>query len=255
MGEDARRRAGEADALRLGLDLGMTLVDTAEMYGNGGAEEVVGDAIAGRRDEVFLVSKVLPSNAGRRAAVMACERSLRRLRTDRLDLYLLHWRGKAPLADTLAAFFELRDAGKIRDFGVSNFDVDDLEEVQRLDRGLTATDQVLYNLAQRGVEHDLLPWCRRHGIPVMAYSPLAQGTLLRHPKLREVAARHDATPAQVAIAWLLAQKDVVVIPKSSRVERVRELRDAFGLRLGKRDREELDEAFPTPTDPTPLAML
>jgi diketogulonate reductase-like aldo/keto reductase len=255
MGESKRRRAAEVDALRLGLDLGMTLIDTAEMYGDGGAEEVVGDAIAGRRDEVFLVSKVLPQNATRRGTVEACERSLRRLRTDRLDVYLLHWRGSVPLGETFEAFLALREQGKIHDFGVSNFDVDDMEEARAFDRGLTATNQILYNLMRRGAEWDLLPWCREHRLAIMAYSPLQQGELLKKRALVTIAARHDATPAQIALAWLLAQDGVAVIPKSSTPERVRENRGALDVRLTREDLAELDQAFPSPTGPIPLAML
>ena len=255
MGEDPRQRKKEADVLRLGLDLGMTLIDTAEMYGEGGAEEVVGDVIADRRDSVFLVSKVYPHNATRRGTVEACERSLRRLLTDRLDLYLLHWRGSTPLAETFEAFHDLRQAGKIRDFGVSNFDRADMEEARRLDGGLTGANQVLYNLSRRGVEWDLLPWCRAHGVPVMAYSPIEQGRLLDRALLRTVGDRHGASPAQVAIAWLLRQENVVVIPKSSSPDRVRENRASLDLVLASEDIAELDRAFPPPDRPRPLETL
>ncbi|OTA40500.1 MAG: oxidoreductase, partial [Symbiobacterium thermophilum] len=228
MGESRRSRREEVEALRLGLDLGMTLIDTAEMYADGGAEEVVAEAIAGRRDQVFLVTKVLPGNASRRGTIEACERSLRRLRTDRIDLYLLHWRGRYPLAETLEAFAELVRAGKIRYWGVSNFDTDDMEELTGLPGGAAvATNQVLYNLSRRGIEYDLLPWCRERRIPIMAYSPIEQGRILGNPALRRVAARHGATPAQVALAWLLRQKDVMVIPKAGRPEHVRENRAAL----------------------------
>jgi diketogulonate reductase-like aldo/keto reductase len=213
LGEGLRRREDEVAALRLGLDLGLTLIDTAEMYGDGVSEELVGEAIAGRRDEVFLVSKVLPSNATQRGTIAACERSLRRLGTDRLDLYLLHWRGGTPLRETLDAFAALTDAGKIRHWGVSNFDVSDMEELVGLPGGsAVATDQVLYNLTRRGIEYDLLPWCRERGLPIMAYSPIEQGRMLGHAGLRSVAARHGATPAQVALAWLLRQDGLIVIP-------------------------------------------
>src|SRR3954464_15202264 len=201
MAEDARRRKDEVAALRAGFDLGMTLVDTAEMYADGGAEVLVGEATAGRRDELFLVSKVLPENATRPGTVAACEHSLRRLGTDRLDLYLLHWRGNIPLEETLDAFAALVDAGKIRYWGVSNFDVVDMIELWALAGGPeVATDQVLYNLTRRGIEYDLMPWCRSRNIPIMAYSPIEQGRLLNHKDLRDVAARHDARPAQVALA-------------------------------------------------------
>ena len=257
MGDDRRRRGEEVAALRLGLDLGLTRIDTAEMYGGGRSEELVGEAIAGRRDGVFLVSKVLPSNATRRGTVAACERSLRRLGTDRLDLYLLHWRGGVPLAETLAGFEELMRAGKIRHFGVSNLDAADMEEQWSLQGGgSAATDQVLYNPTRRGIEWDLLPRCRERGVPIMAYSPIEQGRLLGHPALRAVAARHGATPAQAALAWVLRHGDgVIAIPKAGRPEHVRENRAALDLRLTERDLAELDRAFPPPTGPRPLELL
>lgn len=256
MGEQARRAADEALALRLGLDLGLTLVDTAEMYGNGGAEEVVADAIAGRRNEVFLVSKVLPENASRRGTIAACERSLRRLGTDRIDLYLLHWRGSVPLAETLAAFAELVEAGKIRHWGVSNLDTDDMDELAELPGGAQcATNQVLYNLTRRGIEFDLLPWCRKRHMPVMAYSPIEQGRMLSHPALNSVAARHKASPAQIALAWLLRRPDMLVIPKATDPAHVRENRAALDLALTADDLADLDKAFPPPTRKRPLDML
>ena len=256
MGERARQAADEALALRLGLDLGMTLIDTAEMYGDGGAEEVVADAIAGRRNEVFLVSKVLPENAGRRRAIEACERSLRRLGTDRIDLYLLHWRGSVPLAETLDAFAELEEAGKIRAWGVSNLDTEDMDELVELPDGADcATNQVLYNLTRRGIEFDLQPWCRKRRIPIMAYSPIEQGRMLGHAALKSVASRHDATPAQIALAWLLLQPDTIVIPKATNPAHVRENRAALDLRLTEADLADLDRAFPPPTRKRPLEML
>ena len=262
MGEDPSARAAEVAALRLGLDLGMTLIDTAEMYGEGGAEEVVGEAIAGRRDEVFLVSKVYPHNASRAGVRAACERSLRRLRTECLDLYLLHWRGNVPLAETLEAFERLREEGKIRDYGVSNFDTDDMDEAAALPPGRhVAADQVLYNLIQRGIEWDLLPWCRARGIPVMAYSPLEstpdeQGPLLARAQLAEVARRHGVTPAQVALAWLLRQDGVVTIPKAVQPAHVRANRAALDLapRLTPDDMALLDAGFPPPARKRSLAM-
>ncbi|PWC31970.1 aldo/keto reductase [Azospirillum sp. TSO22-1] len=256
MGEDDREWGAEADALRLGLDLGLTLIDTAEMYGDGGAEEVVGDAISGRRDGVFLVSKVLPQNASRRGAIAACERSLRRMGTDRIDLYLLHWRGGHPLAETVAAFEDLQAAGKIRHWGVSNLDPRDMEELVRVPGGeACATDQVLYNLTRRGIEFDLQPWCLRRGIPIMAYSPIEQGRMLNHPELRRVAGRHGATPAQVGLAWLLRQEGMIAIPKASSPEHVRENRAALDLRLTGQDLADLDRAFPPPRRAQPLEML
>ena len=256
MGENRRRRPAEAAALRLGLELGMTLIDTAEMYGEGGAEEVVAEVIAGQRDRVFLVSKVYPHNASRKGVIAACERSLKRLRTDRLDLYLLHWRGGEPLADTVAGFEALVADGKIRYWGVSNFDADDMAELARLKAGgHVATNQVLYNLSRRGIEWDLLPWCRKRRIPIMAYSPLDQGgSLLGKRGLKAVAARHDATSAQIALAWLLRQHDVMVIPKASDLEHVRENRRALDIALTDADLAELDRAFPPPRGRRPLEM-
>jgi diketogulonate reductase-like aldo/keto reductase len=256
LAERPDRRASEIAALRLGIDLGMTLIDTAEMYAGGGAEELVGEAIAGRRDDVFLVSKVLPSHATELGTIAACQASLRRLGTDRLDLYLLHWRGRTPLGETVAAFLELLQAGLIRHWGVSNFDVDDLVELWGLPGGPSAsTDQVLYNLTRRGIEHDLLPWCLRHGLPVMAYSPIEQGRLLGHPALGEVAARHRATPAQVALAWVIRGDGVTAIPRAGTPEHVRENRGALDVRLSAADLAVLDRAFPPPTHKQPLAVL
>ncbi len=256
MGEDYDARRDEVAALRLGMDLGMTLIDTAEMYAAGGAEEVVAEAIAGRRDEVFLVSKVLPSNASRRGTIEACERSLKRLKTDRIDLYLLHWRGRFPLAETLEAFDTLVKAGKIRHWGVSNFDTSDMEELVRLRGGAAvATNQVLYNLTRRGIEYDLLPWQRQRRIPTMAYSPIEQGRMLHHAALKQVASRHGATAAQVALAWLLRQGDMMVIPKAGRLEHVRQNRAAVDLQLTVQDLADLNAAFRPPTRKMPLEML
>lgn len=256
MGEARTSGPDMVAALALGLDLGMTLVDTAEMYGEGGAEEVVGKAVAGRRDEVFIVSKVYPHNASRKGAVAACERSLKRLGTDRIDLYLLHWRGEVPLAETLAAFRALRQAGKIRHYGVSNFDLGDMEECWKLDGGdATAANQVLYNLGRRGIEWDLLPWLHRRHVAVMAYSPIEQGELLRKRALGAVAKRLRATPAQVALAWLIRKDGVIAIPKAARPEHVRENHGALTLALSPEDLAELDAAFPPPATAEPLAML
>jgi diketogulonate reductase-like aldo/keto reductase len=260
MGEDPAKRRTEIAALRLGLDLDMTLIDTAEMYGEGGAEEVIAEAIAGRRMNVFLVSKVYPHNATRTDAVEACERSLRRLKTEYLDLYLLHWRGSVPLTETFDAFRSLKRAGKIRDYGVSNFDLSDMEEASAAaGGGEIATNQVLYNLRRRGVEWDVVPWCRERAIPVMAYSPIYQSTstrrgMLSDPALQSVASRHGATPTQVALAWLLQQEGVIVIPKASREAHVRENRAALELMLTDEDRTELDQAFPPPHKKTTLDM-
>ena len=256
LAEDAHPRKDEIAALRLGLDLGMTLIDTAEMYADGGAEELVAEAIAGRRDEVFLVSKVLPDNATRRGTIAACERSLGRLKTDGLDLYLLHWRGAPPLEETLEAFGELLQAGKIHHWGVSNFDLSDMEELTGLVGGpAVQTDQVLFNLTRRGIEYDLLPWCRERSLPIMAYSPIEQGRMLREPTLKEVAARHGATPAQAALTWLLQQDGVIAIPRAGTDEHVRENRAALDFRLTKTDLADLDRAFPPPTAKRPLEML
>ena len=259
MGEDRAQRKAEADALRYGLDLGMNLVDTAEMYGEGGAEEVVAEAIADRREEVFVVSKVYPHNATRRGGIEACARSLRRLKTDYIDLYLLHWRGDVPLAATLDAFEQLKEEGKILDFGVSNFDVSDMEEAIALPGGdEIASNQVLYNLAHRGIEWDLIPWSRERHIPIMAYSPVGHKTVEQKRmlgKIEAVASRHGVTSAQVALAWLLRQPEMVVIPKAVKPEHIRENRAAHDLVLTDHDLEELDKAFPPPKRKIPLETL
>lgn len=256
MGERSRNRNTEINALKRGIDLGMTLIDTAEMYGEGGAEEVISEAIAGRRDDLFLVSKVYPHNASRKGTIAACERSLRRLKTDYLDLYLLHWRGSVPLSQTLEALQELQQAGKIRDYGVSNFDLSDMQESRSLPGGnAIATNQVLYNLMRRGVEWDLLPWCRQHGVPIMAYSPVEQGRLLKNRPLESLAARLGVTSAQVAIAWLLHQENVIVIPKASNIAHVEQNRAALDLKLSEADLQELDRVFPPPSRRVALEML
>jgi diketogulonate reductase-like aldo/keto reductase len=255
MGESARARADEVKALRHGIDRGVTLIDTAEMYGDGEAETIVADAVGRDRDTIFIVSKVLPSNASRRGTVAACDRSLKRLKTDRIDLYLLHWRGSFPLADTIAAFEELRAAGKIRAWGVSNFDSDDMQELWRAPHGRACqTNQVLYNLTRRGIEFDLLPWCRERAMPVMAYSPIEQGRMLGHKALADVAKRHGATPAQVALAWLLRQ-GVIVIPKATVLAHVDENLGALDIVLTADDLAALDRAFPPPISAQPLDML
>ncbi len=256
MGEDRRKSGQETDALRLGIDLGMTLIDTAEMYASGGAEEVVGEAIEGRRDEVFLVSKVLPSNASRQGTILACERSLKRLRSETIDLYLLHWRGSYALEETVAAFDDLIRAGKIRSWGVSNFDTDDMEEIVPLSGGdKVASNQILYNLARRGPEFDLMPWCRARNIPLMAYSPIEQGRLLRNATLAGVAKECGATPAAVALAWVLSHDGVIAIPKSSNPEHLRDNRKACDLKLTAEQLARLDRAFPAPGRKTALEML
>ena len=256
MAEKPARRAEEIKALRAGLDLGMTLIDTAEMYGDGAAEELVAEAIVGRRAEVFLVSKVLPQNATRQGTVKACERSLKRLRTDRIDLYLLHWRGGVPLTETIEGFEALLRAGSIRHWGVSNFDTDDMEELVALPGGKkVAANQVLYNLTRRGIEHDLIPWSRKFRLPLMAYSPIEQGDLLRHQALRKIAASLGATPAQVALAWVLAQPGICAIPKAGRPEHVTDNHRALKVRLMPPDLAALDAAFLPPTKKVPLEMI
>ena len=258
MGDSRQKRADEIAALQMAVDLGMTVVDTAEMYGNGASEELVADALGHRRGEIFLVSKVLPQHATKRGTIAACEASLRRLKTDRLDLYLLHWRGSVPLADTQDALTALQRDGKIRHWGVSNFDVEDMEEATALAksaRSWLATNQVLYNLMRRGIEYDLLPWCRTRGIPVMAYSPLEQAKLARHKTLKPIADRHRATPAQVALAWVLRAPGVMAIPKAGHPERVRENHGALDVALTPQDLAELDAAFKPPTRKIPLEML
>jgi diketogulonate reductase-like aldo/keto reductase len=258
MGNTRHRRADEIAALRAAVDLGMTVVDTAEMYGDGAAEELVAEALGARRREVFLVSKVLPQHATTRGTIAACEGSLRRLKTDRLDMYLLHWRGSVPLTATLEAFSMLVRDGKIRHWGVSNFDVEDMEEIAALEAhapSRVATNQVLYNLMRRGIEYGLLPWCRDHGIPVMAYSPLEQGRLLRNTAVRTIARRLGSTPAQIALAWVLRQPGVMAIPKAGSAERVRENRGAFDIDLAPDDLADLDAAFRPPARKIPLEMI
>ena len=256
MGESARKREAEIAALRLGLDLGLTLIDTAEMYSDGVAEGIVAEAIHGRRDECFIVTKVLPENSTRAGTIAACERSLKRLKTDRIDLYLLHWRGRPKLEETLSAFEALIASGTIRYWGVSNFDVEDMAELLALPGGTQcATNQVLYNLRRRGIEAGLLPWSRDRGIPIMAYSPIEQGRLLHDRMLTAVAIRHRATPAQAALAWVLRQRDMMVIPKASSEAHVRENRAALDIKLTEQDLGELNRAFPPPKGPRPLELL
>jgi diketogulonate reductase-like aldo/keto reductase len=256
MAEGKHPREKEIHALRLGLDLGMSLIDTAEMYADGEAETLVGEVISGRRDEVFLVSKVLPQNATRKGTVKACERSLRRLKTNYLDLYLLHWREEVPLEETIEGFEGLLSDDKIRRWGVSNFDVSDMQELEGLPGGnAAATNQILYNLTRRGIEYDLLPWCRERGIPIMAYSPIEQGRMLNRPILLEIAERHGATPAQVGLAWVLRQDKVAAIPRAGTPEHTRENRGAIDLQLTKQDLADLDREFLPPSGPRPLEML
>lgn len=256
IGDHAHTRAEEIATLQLGLDLGATLIDTAEMYGEGDSEALIGAALAGRRDEVFIVSKVYPHNAGRRAMASACERSLRRLRTDRLDLYLLHWSGSVPLVETVEAFSALQKAGKIRHWGVSNLDLKEMKTLTSLSGGgAVQTDQVLYNLSRRGIEWDLLPWLRERNIPVMAYSPFEEGRLLRDPRLIDFARRYGMTPAQAALAWLLAADDVIVIPKAATRAHLEHNMAAADIRLTDAQRSELDGLFAPPSGARALEML
>jgi diketogulonate reductase-like aldo/keto reductase len=257
MGENARSASAEVDALKLGIDLGMTLIDTAEMYGSGRSEEIVGKAIAGQRSKLFVVTKVYPHNASRRGVPEACAGSLKRLGTDRIDLYLLHWRGSHPLSETVEAFEKLRDAGHIRYWGVSNFDADDMEEIAALPAGHNcATNQVLYNVDTRGIEFDLLPWCRQHHVPIMAYSPVGQaGKLLRSPALAAVAKRHNATPAQIAIAWTMRDGDVISIPKASSPEHVRQNAATADITLSTEDLAEIDAYHMPPKRKQSLGIL
>ena len=256
MGESRKQKADEVAIIREAVDLGVKLIDTAEMYGDGGAEEAIAEAIAGRRDGLFIVSKVYPHNASRKGVVAACERSLKRLRTGQLDLYLLHWPGQYPIAETLEAFMKLKEAGKIRNYGVSNFDEDNLEEAWAVPGGKEiASNQLLYNLSRRGIEWDVLPWLRERGIPTMAYSPLEQARLLSDRRLIAFGQKHGMTPAQAALRWLLAQKDMIVIPKTTRPQRLKENIAALDEALTDEQIAELDSLFPPPSGKRPLEML
>ncbi|MET0859243.1 MAG: aldo/keto reductase [Telluria sp.] len=256
MGESPDSRASEIEALRFGIDAGMSIIDTAEMYGDGATEELVGEAIKGRRSKVFLISKVMPQNATRAGTIAACERSLRRLQTDHLDLYLLHWRGRVPLAETLEAFETLVRTGTIRSWGVSNFDTADMIElVGKAGGPAVQTDQVLYNLARRGIEYDLLPWCAQRQIPVMAYSPLEQARLLGDLALRHIADAYSVTPAQIALAWAVRNDGVIAVPKAGTVGHVRQNLMALDIALSASDLAALDRAFPPPTSKRPLEMI
>ena len=255
MGERAERRSDEIAALRAGVELGMTLVDTAEMYGDGAAEALICEALGDRRDQLFLVSKAYPQNASRSRLAGACEASLKRLGTDRLDLYLLHWRGSVPLAETVEAMKALKSAGKIRHWGVSNLDTNDMDQLVAAGGDGCVTDQILYNLVRRGPELDLLPWLAQHKVPVMAYSPVEQGRLTSHPALDKVAAQVGATPAQVALAWTLRHDGLIAIPKASSIAHVRENRAAADIVLSDADLATLDAAFPRLAGRRPLEML
>ncbi len=256
IGDSRAKRAQEIATLQRGIDLGLTLIDTAEMYGDGRSEQLIAEAVKGRRDDVFIVSKVLPGNASRRGTAAACERSLKNLHTDRIDLYLLHWRGSVPFAETLEALKALQRAGKIRHYGVSNLDFAEMQEWWKTPGGeATATNQLLYNLSRRGIEWDLLPWLRERRVPAMAYSPLEQARLFRNAKFAALAKASCITPAQLALAWLLAQDQVIVIPKCSSPQRVEENAGAREIRLTATQLAELDQIFPPPAGPRALEML
>jgi diketogulonate reductase-like aldo/keto reductase len=256
MGEKHALRAEEIATLQLALDLGVNLIDTAEMYGDGRSEELIGLALEGRRQEAFLVSKVYPHNASRQGVIAACERSLNRLKTDHLDLYLLHWRGSIPFSETIEGFMALQQAGKIRHFGVSNLDLSDMQELWQVPGGNhVAANQLLYNLTRRGIEWDLLPWLQEHGVPMMAYSPLEQGRLLRNAKLTEFAKANGMTPSQAALGWVLAREGVIAIPKTSNRERLKENLEALAHPLTQEQLADLDRLFPPPRGPRPLEML
>lgn len=254
MGESRDSLRQEIDTLRAGMDQGITLIDTAEMYGAGGSERMVGEAIAGRRDGLFLVSKVLPQNASRQGTIAACEQSLKRLGTDRLDLYLLHWRGRYPLAETVEAFETLKAQGKIAAWGVSNFDLEDMGELEAISDQCQA-NQVLYNCTRRGIEFDLLPDAQEKSMAVMAYSPIEQGQLSGNAAITEIARRHNVTPAQIALAFVLRHKGVIAIPKTSRPDRVAENLGALEIELTSEDLADIDRAFPPPRRKIPLEMI
>lgn len=260
MGELASEAQNEIAVIKAAIERGVTLIDTAEMYGDGGAEKVIAQAMVGAREKLFIVSKVYPHNAShtktRQGTVAACERSLKRLGTDYLDGYLLHWPGEHPIAETVEAFETLKSQGKIRAWGVSNFDTADMQELLSVPAGANvATNQVLYNLSRRGVEFDLLPWKRERGVTTMAYSPIEQARLLESPKLKAIAHEISATPAQLALAWLLHAPDIIVIPKTTHIGRLEENLGALDLKLNASMLSALDAAFPPPRKRTPLAML
>lgn len=261
MGENASQRRAEVAALRAGLDLGLRLVDTAEMYADGGAEEVVGEALQGLRDKAYLVSKVYPWNAGGKKAIAACEASLRRLKTDYLDLYLLHWRGGFSLAETVEVMETLVDQGKIRSWGVSNLDYDDMQELMQVAGGdACAANQVLYHLASRGIEHSLLPWCQQQKMPLMAYCPLAQAGrlrsgLLNNEVVNQIAYAHRATAAQILLAWVISHQGVIAIPKAARIQHVEENAAALAITLSAQELASLDATFPAPKRKVPLDVV
>ncbi len=256
MGDSDTHRKTELEALRTGIDLGMTIIDTAEMYGKGRSERLVGEAIKGRRDNVFLISKVLPSNASRHGTLKACENSLKRLQTDYLDMYLLHWQGKYPFEETVEAMLQLQKEGKIRNWGVSNMDVAEMEEFYSISDGNTcAANQVLYNLTRRGIEFDLIPWCRKNNIPVIAYSPVEQARLHNNKLLSEIARKHNATPTQIALAWVMRNPGVIAIPKASSAKHVEENFNSLSIELTDEDLQQIDKVFLAPTRKIPLEMI
>lgn len=256
MGDDPSAKSEEIKTLRTGIDLGMRLIDTAEMYGNGRSELLVGEAIENIREDVVLVSKVLPSNASSEGVVKACENSLRRLKTDYLDLYLLHWEGRYPLEETIVAFEKLKNSGKIKHWGVSNFDTDLMESLFDNQNGnLCATDQVLYNLSRRGPEFDLLPWCKKHHLPVMAYSPIEQSRLLSNEILARIAEKYNATASQIALGWILQNQHIIPIPKASTVEHVKDNFRSLEVQLTEEDNQMLDKVFPAPKRKVSLEMI
>ncbi|MCP9612193.1 aldo/keto reductase [Coprobacter tertius] len=256
MGDYPPRRIDEIRVLQAGIEMGMTAIDTAEMYGNGRSEQLVGEAIAGRRDKVFLITKILPSNATREGTKIACERSLKRLATDYIDLYLLHWAGVHPFEETVSGMLDLQKQGKIRQWGVSNMDVEDMENFFSIKEGNScAADEVLYNLTRRGIEYDLIPWAQKHDFPLIAYSPVEQGRLLNHPVLREIAESHTATPVQIALAWVLRNPGIMAIPKASSLKHVEENYKSLSINLTSDDMKRLDEAFPYPDHKIPLEVI
>lgn len=256
MGDSLAHRTEEIKALRKGIELGMNVIDTAELYGDGRSETLVGEAIRGVRDQVYLISKVLPSHASRHGTIKACETSLKRLQTDCLDLYLLHWKGRYPFEDTVEAMLELQKSGKIRYWGVSNMDVAEMEAFFRIPEGNTcAANEVLYNLTRRGIEFDLIPWCRQKQMPLIAYSPIEQGRLLEHPVLSEIGRLHGATPAQIALAWVIRQAGVIAIPKAATIKHVEENYKSLSIDLTAEDLKKLDQAFPAPARKRRLEMI
>ncbi|UXM94787.1 aldo/keto reductase [Bartonella sp. HY329] len=256
MGEGRQSAGEEADALRHGIQRGLTLIDTAEMYGDGGAERVVGEAMQGFRDDIFLVDKVLPSNGCRQRMQQACERSLRNLDTDYIDLYLLHWRGAFTLEEVVETFEDLKSQGKIKHWGVSNFDIADMEELQKIaPSNSIITDQVLYNLLRRGIEYDLMPWCESNAIPIMAYSPIEQARILKYPQLQQLAKIYRATPAAIALAFVLRKQNIIAIPKASDPIHIDENLEALSIQLTEDDLALLDRVFSAPTSKTRLEML